>query len=275
MIPVYESLPSEPFRLDKTGMSYYDDFLDPKELAYLQKNKNRTGKIVYMTPEEYYKECSRPEVLNSTPESLKQQRSRDNDSLEYHKDLLENGEKLNLCFINYTNGGQEGLHRMMVVGDLYGWNKKFPVLVVTVYDQDRENREQIIRDLRKFENYYMDEICEDALWQNYHIEDISDTDGWKKEYCKFLSDLAYEKTEDKIQFDCGFDKSDKDNLYVYVTEYNGSDVSNNSQWKNFYISNICSSSESAPLSAMSGTIDYDDLEDLGDMDILDYFFKKY
>lgn len=275
MIPVYESLPSEPFRLDKTGMTYYDDFLDPKELAYLQKNKNRTGKIVYMTPEEYYKECSRPEVLNSTPESLKQQRSRDNDSLEYHKDLLENGEKLNLCFINYANGGQEGLHRMMVVGDLYGWNKKFPVLVVTVYDQDRENREQIIRDLRKFENYYMDEICEDALWQNYHIEDISDTDGWKKEYCKFLSDLAYEKIEDKIQFDCGFDKSDKDNLYVYVTEYNGSDVSNNSQWKNFYISNICSSSESAPLSAMSGTIDYDDLEDLGDMDILDYFFKKY
>ena len=50
---ILESLTKAKFSDKTTNMSYYDDFLDPKELKYMQREKNRDGKIIQMTPKEY------------------------------------------------------------------------------------------------------------------------------------------------------------------------------------------------------------------------------
>ena len=117
-----------------TGFSYYDDFLNSEELAYKQQAKNRTGEIVLMSPTEYYKECSLYGFDHRVSLSYLMENRRANDeTLEWLTNQLAQGNKFNLPYINYADRAQEGLHRMMVLGDLYGWDKKYPVLVVTSY----------------------------------------------------------------------------------------------------------------------------------------------
>lgn len=43
------------FDLTKTGYSYYDNFLNKKDLEYMQKSKGLTGRIEYMRPGDYFK----------------------------------------------------------------------------------------------------------------------------------------------------------------------------------------------------------------------------
>lgn len=42
------------FDINDTHVGFYNNFLNPKDLKYMQESKNRTGEIVWMTPEEYY-----------------------------------------------------------------------------------------------------------------------------------------------------------------------------------------------------------------------------
>lgn len=134
-----------------TGVSYYDDFLSSKELNYLQKQKNRTGKIVMMSPRTYYHECAH-RLFHTSVRKLKQSRNRDNESLEWMRKQLQSGDKLELPYINYADTGQEGLHRMMVLGDMFGWDTEFPVLVVDVYDKQQEYDENLYSVLRRLVN---------------------------------------------------------------------------------------------------------------------------
>ena len=55
---INESINNKLFNLNKTGTSYYDSFLDPKEHDYMKLAKGLKGEIKYMTKDEYFKECS-------------------------------------------------------------------------------------------------------------------------------------------------------------------------------------------------------------------------
>lgn len=146
-----------------TGFSYYDDFLDPKELAYKQKAKNRTGKIVMMSPEQYYKDCSLYGFGHTIPvDKLKAQRRANSSSIDWLKEQLDQGKKFNLPYINYVDHAQEGLHRMMVLGDKYGWDSEFPVLVVTAYDQKIEDEWKKINEMDEFIQHSFKHICNDV-----------------------------------------------------------------------------------------------------------------
>lgn len=123
-----------PFKPDTTT-SYYNDFLNSKDLEYMQAEKNRTGEIVMMTPDEYIQECA-DKVFNGRvdAEGLKYQRSLSRTEsggslLEKYADDMKSGDKFPLCYINYADHNQEGLHRMMAAGEAFGWDKKYPVLV--------------------------------------------------------------------------------------------------------------------------------------------------
>lgn len=224
MIRVYEQLTKQPFRTDKTGMSYYDDFLDPEGLAYKQKAKNRTGEIVYMSPNEYFEECSNV-IFNGrhSVEELKKQRQYDKDTIEWMTNELQNGGQFDIPFINYADKGQEGLHRMLVVGNLYGWDKKFPVLIVRTYDQEKEDRYNAIRNIKDLK-YWMEQFnsdcdIEDIIWDvakehNYELTDsclgaILDAfkKGCKKEGYDITTDI-----EDDVE---------SDTIKVYVTNIQG------------------------------------------------------
>lgn len=165
-----------------TGTSYYDDFLAPAGLSYVRKEKNLDGKIVMMTPNEYYKECAN-RIFNTSVSRLKIERG------VYDKNIIEHllnvltvyKRKLCLPMINYADKGQEGLHRMYTIGELLGWDYKVPVLIVDWYDTERaeieERRKQQAKIDRKVET-----AIQGALYYKYSdISDLEDQLAWELE----------------------------------------------------------------------------------------------
>lgn len=154
-----------PFRCT-TGTSFGDDFLDAEDLAYRQKSRNRTGDVVMMSPEEYFWMCSMYAWNHYVPaERLKRERESDDKINNKLRDLMLSGTKIDMCYINKADKGQEGLHRMMVAGDLYGWDTKFPVLVISVYDQEREERDKKVKEAYDFRHNRFKDICESATFK--------------------------------------------------------------------------------------------------------------
>lgn len=147
-----------------TDVPYYNEFLNSKELDYKQRAKNRTGKIVLMSPTEYFYECSQHGFPNGSVDVKHVIRGRraDKESIQWLENHMKQGGKFYLPYIDYAVHSQEGLHRMMVAGDLYGWDTKFPVLVVSVYDEDIERENQLFRDYLDFRDRDFKEICQEA-----------------------------------------------------------------------------------------------------------------
>lgn len=158
-----------------TGTSYYDNFLNDEDLKYMQKSKNRTGEIVMMSPAEYYKECATSIFEGSSVTSLKLQRGSNSELIQQYEEDMKNGDKFPLCYLNYPDHAQEGLHRMMSAGNVYGWNTKFPVLVVNCVDFRRDELNKIWRywnnavyeaqEYAYYEDTWEDEIVEQIEWE--------------------------------------------------------------------------------------------------------------
>ena len=162
----------------RTGISFYDQFLSERDAKYLKDEKNLVAEIVYMSPNEYYTECSKYAWKGRTisPESLKQQRSRDTHTLNHLKDVLSIYKKrFPMPFINYAEYGQEGLHRMYVAGELLGWDSpKHPVLAIYWADEERHEREEKEKLQREIE-YAVEKSVKHALrYKYYDIEELHD-----------------------------------------------------------------------------------------------------
>lgn len=135
---------SDVFDTTTTGVSFYNQFLNSSDIEYLRDKRNLVGKIVYMSPNEYYEECGKHGWDHYiSPSKLKSQRAADKDVIDHLKQVLQVYKKrFPLPFINYAENGQEGLHRMYVVGELFGWDSpKHPVLCVRWADEARAKRE--------------------------------------------------------------------------------------------------------------------------------------
>lgn len=146
---------SEVVDLHHTGMSYYDDFLDSKNTDYLAKKLNLKGDVVMMSPEEYFAQCAKYGYIDGekSVENLKASRRADKKILDHLKDvLLVAKSRFPMPVLNKADKGQEGLHRMMVIGDLFGWDHKVPVLVVDWVDKQRAVEEQKRKRIQKIEH---------------------------------------------------------------------------------------------------------------------------
>lgn len=162
MIRVLETR-MNPFR-NVVGNGEHDDhneFLDPEGLKYQQKNKNRTGDIVYMSPSEYFEKCAemfrQTSNPNSSVQSLKRSRGEyDRDSIEKYMADMKKGDKFDIPYISFADGSQEGLHRMFCIGELYGWDTEVPVLVIEPYNQDVED-ENVAIDCVKDLEYWVEQ----------------------------------------------------------------------------------------------------------------------
>lgn len=178
----------------KTGMSYYDDFLKSDQLKYLQTNKNRDGKIVMMSPQEYYEECAK-NVFNVPIESLKKQRGEyDRGMIEKLKEVILSKKKaFPLPFIDYADKGQEGLHRMFTLGELFGWDEKFPVLVVTPFDDELEKKYKHQREIRDIDKWTSSAISK-AKQDSYILMDIDE--GYYKSVIEMLTQNIKERLAD-------------------------------------------------------------------------------
>lgn len=207
----------------KTWMSYYDNFLNAKDLKYMQESKNRTGEIVMMTPEDYYWECGMYGFRHAvSTDKLKAER-RANAKIEKYKNMMANGTKFPVCMLNKADNSQEGLHRMMAAGDLYGWNKAFPVLVITPYDQVKEDRWKLIDKAHDYRDDTFKHHCEWALhkiskWNKPVPENFIEI------YRKMIFNLFNDTIEHMfdhidIDFDIEVTEDEHPQVRVYLTKY--------------------------------------------------------
>lgn len=190
MIRVLETR-MNPFR-NVVGNGEHDDhneFLDPEGLKNQQKNKNRTGDIVYMSPSDYFDLCAemfrQTSNPNSSVQSLKKQRGEwDKEDVDKYKQMMQNGVKFDMPYISFVDGSQEGLHRMYCVGELYGWDTEVPVLVIKPYDKELEDEIVAIKcidDLKYWMKKWDSECRADEIAYNV------------------AKDFNYELTEDCIE----------------------------------------------------------------------------
>ena len=222
----YSIFDGTPFKCD-TGTSFGNDFLNKKDLAYQQKAKNRTGEIVMMSPEDYYWMCSQYGFHKYVPvKDLKRQRSANSDLIEEYKEMMQNGTKFDMCYINKADHGQEGLHRMMAAGDLYGWNKKYPVLVIDVYDQDVENDRKLLQEANDFRSDEFKRYCKWAAteiggWNKPVPDDF--IEQYKRKIVEHIQDsLTYKLGDIKsVDMDIQIDEVEgHPKVRVYLTKYN-------------------------------------------------------
>lgn len=121
------------FNTQKSGMSFYDDFLNPKDHDYKKLCKGLKGTIVMMTPDEYISKlgsaifhCSRERVLRGV----------DWDNVDKYADQMRAGTKFDIPILNVAQGTQEGRHRALAAQKLGA--DKIPILIVQKYDPYKE-----------------------------------------------------------------------------------------------------------------------------------------
>lgn len=111
-----------------TGMPYYQEFLHNKNYDDLY------ATIELMSPNEYYDSVSKNSLVRGKQffiEYLKEERrSHTNTINDIKQAILKSNKQLCMPILDFYHKKQEGLHRMLVIGDLYGWDFKVPVLVI-------------------------------------------------------------------------------------------------------------------------------------------------
>lgn len=121
------------FNTQKSGMSFYDDFLNPKDHDYKKLCKGLKGTIVMMTPDEYISKlgsaifhCSKERVLRGV----------DWNNVDKYADQMRAGTKFDIPILNVAQGTQEGRHRALAAQKLGA--DKIPILIVQKYDPYKE-----------------------------------------------------------------------------------------------------------------------------------------
>ena len=98
--------------------------------------------IVKLTPTQYFELCSK--VQDMEPEEIIDFIGADERQLTHIKDvILKFGKKLPLPYVSFSSvdevSGQEGRHRMYALGEMFGWDEDFPVMLI----QDSSNRKTV------------------------------------------------------------------------------------------------------------------------------------
>lgn len=111
----------------RNEISWVRDLLDDPK--YYEQRKGYTARIIEMTPEEYFQECAK--IFGNSVENQKRQTAADKATLDHLTQVITKYKKrFPIPFINIKDRTQEGRHRMYVLGELLGWDKKFPVLII-------------------------------------------------------------------------------------------------------------------------------------------------
>lgn len=217
--------PESVFDIRDTHVSYYNDFLTPDGLKYMQDKKNRTGEIVYMSPDEYFKTCAK-DIFGIPQKELEAQRAANTSIIIEYTSAMKRGDKFPLCYVNYADKSQEGLHRMMAAGDAFGWNTKFPVLVVKALDDELEQQKRAFDILRDYERHDFKTIVEQAQeslsdWENMAPPDIlTQLEQAVKQAAANPDDADIEPHDIQVEAEA-YERNGGVRIKVYLTEFDG------------------------------------------------------
>lgn len=139
--------------------------------------------IVYMSPREYLEATSY--IFNhSYQDELRQMRA-DNVVINHLADVIKIYNRMYpLPHINYTStdnegrGSQEGRHRLYTLGKLFGFDKKYPILIIS-YKDPAKQLQKYKTEIRDKDIDNIHEILDEYLYE---------TNNWKWDY----SDLMFE-----------------------------------------------------------------------------------
>ncbi len=138
------------FDVNHINIPFYNDMLKSSEA---RKRENREMEIVQMSPKEYFKECAK--IFNSTFDSQIRQIKTDDETLDYIKSEIEKGNKLPLTWLDYSEDkSQDGRHRMYVLGELFGWDEKYPVAIFTTADEKEAERREKEKEVARISKYF-------------------------------------------------------------------------------------------------------------------------
>ncbi len=107
----------EGFTTKTTGTSAYDDYLN---------GEKHGGRIAEMSPAEYLQRCAYQVFEDATIESTLA--AIDESNVEKYADMMKNGTKFDMPYLNFMSGQQEGRHRAAAA--MQAGIDKIPVLVV-------------------------------------------------------------------------------------------------------------------------------------------------
>ena len=133
--------------------SHYQDYLDDPEGT--NKYHKTTSEIVEMSPREYFERCAKN--FNSTFDNQYRQIKEDEEVIEHLKNvILKLKKKFPIPYINYSTESpmQEGRHRMFTLGELFGWDKKYPVLLIYPTEEGKKEsrHDEIYKALKEISN---------------------------------------------------------------------------------------------------------------------------
>ena len=274
-------------------------YMDMSEADMRRKNAKST--IVYMTPKEYFTYCA--DMFHAPFSKLYAERKRDTKTLDrLFKVITEKHETFPIPYINYITSGQEGLHRMLVAGELCGWDTKFPVQVIDYYSISEKVRREImyiyndfcecIDDSEKYSYVYNSEEYGSIKQQfteqvDYELEQKINTDynDYSVSYTleetnnSYIFHISYHNVED---FEFVYTRDLKDYLSYEVSKsdliymFKGKKYSYSELEKNGILGSNESGDEDFDTDEYMDELSDEELEllDSSDEKIYDYFFKK-
>lgn len=167
------------FDTNYSEIGYINDFIENP----VQDNKKFT--IEQLTPREYFEECAK--LFNSSIDKQIRQIENDEKILNHLYKVHKAGEQFPLTYINYTNKGQEGRHRMYLLGELYGWDKKYPVGIIRYIDEEKAKQDLEDKRKREIVHYVGTDIEQLKTWSYDSFTEFEDEvafliDRWKDRY---------------------------------------------------------------------------------------------
>ena len=114
--------------------------------------------VVEMTPTQYFELCGK--IQGMKPDEIIDFIGADERQITHIKDvILKYGKKLPLPYVSFSSvdevSGQEGRHRMYALGEMFGWDEDFPVMLI----QDASSKKTLGELLNESitEDFYLDE----------------------------------------------------------------------------------------------------------------------
>lgn len=216
---------NEYFDVTKSEASKYTDYLQEPEKT--NKYFKTTSSIEMLSPKEYLEECAK--IFDSTFENQYKQVKNDIDDMKHLRDVvLKYKKKFPITVLNYAENTQEGRHRMATLGELFGWDKKYPVLIIRETPEGKEYKKQqaIFRGLNRLTNRALEftfDSYEDAIEEiKYHLDkelkdyyDYEDLDiilTKKPSIIIQVDNVSYEIEDHEINIDPDREKDDLEDL---------------------------------------------------------------
>lgn len=160
------------------------NIFDTNETGYIQKNEEAKDKrnIIMMTPNEYFDLVEKGFGV-SAYEQIKMVKNDDVD-IEYLTEVLtKKGKKLTMPYIDMNKPDeQEGRHRMYIAGEMFGWNKSFPVLATN--NSKTKLMKPSMREIleKKFNGYKVSKLKVEDIIKDNNIRDneatLNTRKGW-------------------------------------------------------------------------------------------------